>query len=112
MHNLAMAKNTIVEITDDIDGSKNAQEVTFSFQGVNYTVDLAKKNLTTFEKALQPYIDVATKVPGSRVATKRAGAAQRQDLAAIRAWAQENGIKIAPRGRISRDVMARYEATK
>lgn len=112
MHNLAMAKNTIVEITDDIDGSKNAQEVTFSFQGVNYTVDLAKKNLTAFEKALQPYIDVATKVPGSRAATRRGGSAPRQDLASIRAWAQQNGIEIAPRGRISKDVIAQYEAAK
>lgn len=77
-----------------------------------HTVDLAKKNLTAFEKALQPYIDVATKVPGTRAATKRGASAQRQDLASIRSWAQENGIQIAPRGRISKDVIAQYEAAR
>ena len=31
-------------------------------------------------------------------------------LAAIRAWAVENGIPVSARGRISRDVHARYAA--
>jgi hypothetical protein len=50
-----------VQITDDLDGSADAQEVTFSFQGSEYTIDLGEKNLAALEKALKPYIDAATK---------------------------------------------------
>ena len=67
-----MAKTTIIQITDDLDGSTDAQEVSFSFQGSDYTIDLAKKNLAAFEKALKPYIDRATRVSkGSSRASDR-----------------------------------------
>ena len=42
-HHLFMAKTTIIQITDDLDGSKDAKEVSFSFQGADYTIDLSKK---------------------------------------------------------------------
>jgi hypothetical protein len=32
------------------------------------------------------------------------------DLAAVRVWAAENGIKVAPRGRVAGDVIERYKA--
>jgi Lsr2 len=37
---LTVAKEVLTVITDDIDGSKNAQPVTFALEGTEYTVDL------------------------------------------------------------------------
>lgn len=110
-----MAKQTIVQITDDIDGSKDAQEVAFSFRGTEYKIDLAKRNLAAFEKAMKPYIEAATKVSrGSaraRRATKPGSAkAQTRDTAAIREWAKGAGIELSGRGRIPNSVVEQYEA--
>ena len=57
-----MAKATIIEIINDLDNSKNAEEVSFSFRGTDYTVDLGKKNLAALEKALKPYIEATSRV--------------------------------------------------
>ena len=50
-----MAKNVSVVITDDLDGSENAQTVSFGFNGVTYEIDLAAKNRAKLEKALAPF---------------------------------------------------------
>src|SRR3954453_9741727 len=90
-----MAKTTIVQASDDLDGSANASEVRFSFDGTEYAIDLSSKNRKTFEKALRPYIEAGTKVPGRSPRTRRAAPSKREgasvDLAAIRAWAKQNG---------------------
>jgi hypothetical protein len=109
-----MARTTITQITDDIDGSKDAEEVAFSFMGTDYTIDLAKKNRAAFEKAMKPYIDAGTRVsrrarPGSRPkksATKTSNAA---DVKGVRAWAIENGYEISTRGRVPRAVVEAYK---
>ena len=110
----AMTRTTITQITDDIDGSKDAEEVAFSFMGTDYTIDLAKKNRAAFEKAMKPYIDAGTRVsrrtrPGSTLkksSTKSSGGA---DLKAMRAWAIENGFEISARGRIPKAVVEAYD---
>ncbi len=56
-----MAKQTTVTVTDDLDGSANAMEVTFSLNGESWTIDLSAKNRNALEKALKPYIAKATK---------------------------------------------------
>lgn len=38
-----MARETVIHITDDIDGSKGAEEVSFAYQGTEYRIDLGKK---------------------------------------------------------------------
>jgi uncharacterized membrane protein len=112
-----MATTTTTHITDDLDGSKDANPVAFSFGGTDYSIDLSKKNTAAFEKALKPYIDAATKVSGRASAPRRAkGAgrsASRKDLAAIREWARAQGIEVSDRGRVSASVIEQYEdATK
>ena len=56
-----MAKQTTVTVTDDLDGSANAKEVTFSLNGESWTIDLSAKNRNALEKALKPYIAKATR---------------------------------------------------
>jgi len=117
-----MAKTTITQVTDDIDGSKDAEEVSFSFRGADYVIDLGKKNQAAMEKALKPYLDAATKTarrsssttakrPNSKASpTKASRSSSRQDLAVIREWAKSNGIEVSDRGRISRSIMEQYAA--
>jgi hypothetical protein len=41
---VARQTQTIVELIDDIDGSKAEETIAFSFDGTSYEIDLSKKN--------------------------------------------------------------------
>jgi hypothetical protein len=112
-----MAKTTIVQITDDLDGSANASEVRFAFEGTEYTIDLSSKNRKTLEKALRPYIEAGTKVTGRRSGTNRSARPKRSgnssvDLATVRAWAKANGHQVSDRGRLPKAVLDAYTASQ
>jgi hypothetical protein len=108
-----MAKNveTIVTLTDDLDGSKADRTVAFGYDGVSYEIDLSKKNATALEKALAPYIAAARKVP-SRGGRRNRGSAsgRRPDLTAVREWARANGHEISHRGRVPAAILEAYDA--
>ena len=109
-----MAKTTVTHITDDLDGSKDATEVVFSFDGVDYTIDLSKKNAAAMAKALKPYLDAATKVSGRGNRARRTkpsrAAGPRKDLAAVREWARGQGLEVSDRGRVPAAVVEQYDA--
>jgi hypothetical protein len=110
-----MAKNTITQITDDIDGSPDAETVSFGFQGSSYTIDLSAKNMDKLTKALAPFIEHATRNLGTasgRKANTKTGATpgRRYDLAQLREWAGKNKIEVPSRGRIPAAVVDRYLA--
>ena len=107
-----MAKTTVTTITDDIDGSTDAQTVTFGLDGSTYEIDLSKKNVDKMVKALKPYTSAARKAGGHRSGTGRttASGADRQQLAKIREWARANGQQVSDRGRISTAVQEAYHA--
>ncbi|BEP13859.1 Lsr2 family protein [Acidothermaceae bacterium B102] len=114
-----MAKTVTTTISDDIDGSAGASELEFSYKGVAYTIDLGKKNAAALDKALKPYLEAATRVPGRGRAAGVANrprravvATGRQDVAAIRAWAAKNGHEINSRGRIPQTVRDAYDTAK
>ena len=100
-----MSKSVSVIVTDDLDGSENAQTVSFGLDGVAYEIDLAKKNRAKLEHALAPFIGAARRVPRGG----RAGGAP-ADRSAVRDWARSNGLQVSERGRISADIIRRYEA--
>ena len=109
-----MAKTTVTHITDDLDGSKDASEVAFlRFDGVDFLIDLSKKNAAAMAKALKPYLDAATKVSGRTTRSRRTGSSRtsgpRKDLATIREWARGQGIEVSDRGRISAAVIEQYD---
>jgi hypothetical protein len=111
----SMAKTVVT--TDDIDGSPNAETVTFSFDGRSFEIDLSKKSRAALEKALKPYIDAGRPVGGrsTRGTGSSRGRGRRSnsvDLAAVRAWASENGIAVSDRGRISASVLEQYQAAQ
>lgn len=118
-----MAKTTIVQVSDDLDGSANASEVRFAFEGTEYAIDLSSKNRKALEKALRPYVEAGTKVSGRRSAATRSARAKRSgnsgnsgnsavDLAAVRAWAKENGHQVSDRGRLPKAVLDAYTASQ
>jgi len=111
-----MAKTTIVQVSDDLDGSANASEVRFAYEGTEYAIDLSNKNRKALEKALRPYVEAGTKVSGRRsVATRPArpknSGNSAVDLAAVRAWAKENGHQVSDRGRLPKAVLDAYSAS-
>ena len=111
-----MAKQTTVTITDDLDGSTNAKEVSFSLNGRSWVIDLSAKNRAALEKALKPYIAKATE-QGQRSRRGKAvrsssRAKSRTDLAAVRDWAKNNGHQVSDRGRISADVLKAYDTAQ
>jgi hypothetical protein len=109
-----MAKSTYTHVTDDIDGSPDAQTVTFGFQGVAYSIDLGQKNLDKLTKALKPFIDRATKHRRTVSAASQANTKTERpyDIAKLREWAGRNKIAIPSRGRIPSSVVKQYQAAR
>ena len=109
-----MAKQTMVTITDDLDGSANAKEVSFSLNGKAWVIDLSAKNRAALEKALKPYIAKATELRGGSRRGKPTRSSSRTksrtNLAAIREWARTNGHEVSDRGRISAEIQKAYDA--
>jgi hypothetical protein len=102
-----MAKIVNTVITDDLDGSPAAEAVRFSFDGLAYEIDLAAANRERLREFLQPFIDAGRRDGRGRPSRS---ASARRETAAIRAWATEQGLKVAERGRVSADIVSKYKA--
>lgn len=105
-----MAQKVTVALEDDLDGGPANETVRFGFIGTEYEIDLSKKNVKAFRKAIGSYIDHARKVGRQQARRGVRTAASRRRSADIRAWAVEQGITVSERGRIPADVVAEYEA--
>jgi hypothetical protein len=107
----AMAKTTITQITDDLDGSKDAATYSFAWQGTEYSIDLSSKNFKALDKLLRPYIDAGEKVTRRSNSSRRSSAPPaRKDFTSIREWAKSQGLEVSDRGRIPRAIVEQYEA--
>lgn len=108
-----MAKKVL--IIDDLDGSEDAQTITYAFDGQEYEIDLSEENFN--KAAIDFYMKVSRPVdrsePKLRTPTRRrrapSAAGTRSDLAYIRKWAQKEGIEVAPRGRIKQEIIDKYD---
>lgn len=115
---MAKQVETIVTLTDDLDGSKAERTISFAFDGVSYEIDLSKKNAAALEEALRPYVAAARNMRpggrrrGSRTGGRAAASAGRRDLSAVRHWAQSNGYDVSDRGRIPAAVLADHDAAQ
>ena len=109
-----MAQKTIVKTYDDLDGSEidaDGKSVTFSLEGTSYEIDLSSKNVEKLRAAFAPYTEKARKVSGrnGRSSGKSAEPAP-VDTRAVRAWAEEQGMEVSARGRLSSDLIEQYRA--
>jgi hypothetical protein len=107
-----MARETVVTLVDDLDGTPAEKTVRFGIDGTHYEIDLSSSNARALDELLRPYVAVAgrtTRARGGRPprARRPAGA---PDPAAVRAWARANGWDVPDRGRIAAEVLADYHA--
>lgn len=103
-------QRTVIELVDDLDGTKAEQTVTFAIDGVEYEIDLSAENAGNLRKSLDDYVSKARKIRGrARGGQRQAPAAVTQvDNKAVRAWAKSNNIDLSSRGRIPADVIEQY----
>lgn len=106
-----MAQRQHVVITDDLDGSENANGYTFAFNGTTYEIDLGDANRDKLIEVLQPFIEVARKTSSRGGSSARRAPASNRDAnegRAARAWAREQGIAVPARGRVPREILDKF----
>jgi Lsr2 len=115
---LDMAKQTIVTLVDDLDGSEAEEQVEFAVDGKSYEIDLSTANSKKLREALAPFVAAARRAGGS--GRRRSGGSasasrptvDREQNQAIREWAQQQGMKISERGRIPASVLEAYHQSR
>ena len=111
-----MAQITQVKLVDDLDGGEAAESVAFSLDGRFYEIDLSDQHAAALRDAFAPFISSARRAGnglegGVAAADVDAGSGSvvREDTAAVREWANANGLEVSTRGRISTAVLEAYE---
>ncbi|WP_147915800.1 histone-like nucleoid-structuring protein Lsr2 [Ruania zhangjianzhongii] len=101
-----MATKTIVELSDDLDGTPAQHTVRFALEDSIYEIDLNSANRDKLVGAMAPFAAAARRVhrAGS------AGGATPVDARAVREWARVNDIEVPARGRIPDRVVEQYRA--
>jgi hypothetical protein len=113
-----MAQQTTVRFVDDLDGSEASGTFDFVLEGRNYQIDLSDENAAKLRDALAPYVGAARKAggrgrgraPRQTAVAEKPARANREETAAIRQWARENGHQVSERGRIPKSVIKAYQA--
>ena len=103
-----MSTKTIIEYTDDLDGSRGAETVRFSLDGTLYEIDLKGAHAKKFRKAVAPYAAVAR--PGAQQAGAKRSTAAREHSREVRSWARGHGYEVGDKGRIPAEVQQAYTA--
>jgi nucleoid-associated protein Lsr2 len=106
-----MAEQVSVRFVDDIDGSEASETVSFGLDGRQYAIDLSKQHASQLRDALASFVSAARRGTGHRrtsSTSRGTTATDREQTAAIRQWARDNGQSISDRGRISKTLMEAY----
>jgi Lsr2 len=104
-----MVTRTVTELLDDMTGQAADETVSFGLDGVEYEIDMTKKNAAALRKALGPWQANARRIGGRRSPVMK-HVASGVDNRAVRAWASSNGIELSERGRIPGAVIEQYRA--
>ncbi len=107
-----MAQKTVVELVDDLDGGEADETVSFALDGVDFHIDLSSENANRLRDALSEYVVNARRTGGrkGRGAKASIGATNgKPDAQAVRDWARSQGETVADRGRISHDLLVRFQ---
>ena len=103
-----MATKITVALEDDLDGGSADETVRFGIGGMQYEIDLNKKNARAFRKQLAPFVEHARRAGRGQRRPRTASTRQRSNE--IRSWAKTQGIAVSDRGRIPASVVEQYEA--
>ena len=117
-----MAQQVNVKFVDDLDGSDATGTVSFALDGRAYEIDLSDDNAARLRDSLASFVGAARKSGGTGAAAgrrtrkmttssgPRSQPLDREQTAAIRAWARQNGHEVSDRGRISKTVLDAFQA--
>ena len=114
-----MAQITEVRLVDDLDGGEAAESIAFGIDGKFYEIDLSEKHAAALRDAFAPFIGGARRAGNAAkvmsrqrmsTATATGSGRSRGETAAIREWANANGLEVSTRGRISSTVLEAYES--
>ncbi|WP_043669595.1 histone-like nucleoid-structuring protein Lsr2 [Streptomyces xylophagus] len=105
-----MARKTV--IICDISGKEGAEEVSFSWDGQAYTIDLAESEKGKLAKLLGPYLEKASKVKVETIKATPKKKSGEVNLQAVREWANSNGYQVSNRGRVPVKIMEEYLASQ
>jgi hypothetical protein len=105
-----MAQRVSVELEDDLDGGPADETLRFGLGGMDYEIDLSKKNASRFRRQIAPYIEHARKAGRGQRRRLVRSSSSRDRSGDIRAWAKDHGIAVSERGRIPASVVQQYEA--
>ncbi|ALG86922.1 histone-like nucleoid-structuring protein Lsr2 [Gordonia phthalatica] len=109
-----MAKKTVIQIVDDIDGAEleEYETVRWSLDGKNYEFDTSPEHAEEFRNHVATYVAASRSTGGRAAAGRRAAGSGRtaSNTRVIRQWAADNGYTVSDRGRIPADIVAAYEA--
>lgn len=108
-----MAQRIQILLEDDLDGSEASQSINFSVDSTDYVIDLSDSNADEFREVMKKYVGAARKTargtaPKPRRSSRDSG---EPAPAAVRAWAESNGIEVNNRGRVKQDVIDQYVAS-
>lgn len=106
-----MAQRVQIVLEDDLDGGEATETVKFGLDGVEHEIDLNDANAAKLRDALAPWLAHARRTGGRRsrgtaAATRSTGKGSAAD---IRAWAQQQGMTVSERGRVSAEVREAYD---
>jgi len=97
--------------------SRKGDTIHFSFDSVDYELELCPKDIVALEKLVSEYIPFARKIRPVKTASNNSHSLakrpklDREHSADIRAWAHSNGIAVNDRGRIPVNIVAQYDDT-
>lgn len=109
-----MAREEIITLVDDLDGTAADETVEFGLDGWAYEIDLNSENAKVLRSALVDFVGSARRVgkvkTGNVTPIRRGGPARvdREQTRAIREWASANGFEVSARGRIPAKVVEAY----
>ncbi|GAB3156068.1 Lsr2 family protein [Microbacterium neimengense] len=113
-YSLAMAKQQITRLIDDLDGEvlEAGKTIHFSLEGRAYEIDLSDENVEKLREAFAPFIKAGRSIGSASRSTSTRGRATKKDsrdLGAVREWAAVNGYEVSARGRVPAAVLAAYD---
>lgn len=108
-------KVQVLLVCDICDGGKPGSEtIGFGVDGSQYEIDLCDKHAKNLRDSVAQFVGAARRATtgrsGGRGGRRSTSGGDRQRTQEIRAWARTKGIKVSERGRLSSDIVAKYEA--
>ncbi len=118
-----MARQVIERLLCDVhDGEVDAvRTVQFGLNGRQYEIDLCEVHADELESVVQEWADFARSVTGRSTtrgirgrgrSRSRSSANGKADVASVRSWAKQQGMKVSDRGRIPNEVLEKYHAAR